>query len=527
MVFLVLLLSLLLPAASFAQVNIAPGADIQAAIDGNGAGTTYVLQAGTHRITAGISPKTGDTIQGELSGPTRLTTLSGARLLTSWTADSGRWYASGQTQDFTDGEALDCLATHPMCVEPEDVWFTCAGTLVLKYHEDALADVGAGEWFFDYAADRIYVGDDPTSCTVETSVTMAVFDVDAGVTGVTIRDIIVEKFASATGSGNISGAVNLGNSALGSTGWTADNVEARYNHYAGIGMDTDSTLRNSYVHHNCNSGILGAGVDVLVEDNELAYNGMLPLTSDASSTANACGFNEYWGAGATKFVFTTDLIVQGNYSHDNWGSGLWTDIENYGCTFAGNIIYANRRGGIFHEISHECAITSNEITGNGLDDQFGFFPINGCIDIVSSDDVTISGNICRNNLNGITLWDDNRNESADFDGAGTMWPVPLLVANVVVTGNLIIQEDISAAGGMVAGLVDDEGDGFTGAGNVFSMNTYCLGGGALPSTPFVWDEDNKSASEWQSDPGFDVGSVFDACESDGGPHVTLFRIRIR
>ena len=101
-----------------AQVTISPGTNIQSVIDMHSAGTTYVLQAGTHREQQ-ITPKTGDTFQGEMSGSTRLTTLSGARVLSSWTPNGGRWYASGQTQQGTAGAPEDCLMTHPQCIYPE------------------------------------------------------------------------------------------------------------------------------------------------------------------------------------------------------------------------------------------------------------------------------------------------------------------------------------------------------------------------------------------------------------------------
>src|SRR5262245_56672936 len=88
---------LALSRAVSAQVMISPGTNVQSVIDKHDAGTTYVLQAGTHRELQ-ITSKTGDTFQGEMSGSTRLTTLSGARVLSTWTPDGGRWYATGQTQ---------------------------------------------------------------------------------------------------------------------------------------------------------------------------------------------------------------------------------------------------------------------------------------------------------------------------------------------------------------------------------------------------------------------------------------------
>jgi hypothetical protein len=62
-------------------------------------------------------------------------------------------------------------------------------------------------------------------------------------------------------------------------------------------------------------GFRGAGGNILIEGNEISHN-------------NYAGFDPFWGGGGSKWVYTSHLIVRGNYSHDNLGPGLWTDINN-------------------------------------------------------------------------------------------------------------------------------------------------------------------------------------------------------
>ena len=56
-------------------------------------------------------------------------------------------------------------------------------------------------------------------------------------------------------------------------------------------------------------GLGGSGDNILVQGNEIAKNGFWS------------GIDVLWEAGGFKFAYTDNLIVRGNYSHDNNGSG--------------------------------------------------------------------------------------------------------------------------------------------------------------------------------------------------------------
>src|SRR4029078_10982481 len=132
-----------------------------------------------------LSPKSGNTFIAEPG-----TILNGSRLLTGFTASSGKWYVGGQTQQ---GNAYgDCLATNSRCTNPEDLYLDNTPLL----HVDSLAAVGPGKWYFDYADDRIYMGDNLAGRTVETAIARGAFIGTSGITNVTVQGFVVEKFAT-------------------------------------------------------------------------------------------------------------------------------------------------------------------------------------------------------------------------------------------------------------------------------------------------------------------------------------------
>src|SRR5690606_3674612 len=107
-------------------------------------------------------------------------------------------------------------------------------------------------------------------------------------------------------------------------------------------------------HHQSQLGIGGIGDDVLVEDNEIAFNNY------------EAEYSWGWEAGGTKFVRTNRLIVRNNHVHSNHGPGLWTDIENDRVLIEGNLVEDNVGPGIFHEISYRAVIRDNEVYRNGV-----------------------------------------------------------------------------------------------------------------------------------------------------------------
>jgi len=307
------------------------GVDLQSVVDQHPPGTTFVIAAGVHRMQS-ITPRDGDIFIGEPGA-----VLNGARLLTEFTPIAGYWVISGQEQEILPGGR--CQAEFSRCSRAEQLF---VDGLPLR-HVDSLDQLAPGTWHFDYDGDRIYMADDPAGRMVETSVTQNAFY--GGARDITIRDLVIEKYASRAQHGAIEPD--------GGANWSIDTVQVRLNHGAGIRLSDGMRVINSAILSNGQIGLSGVGDNVLIEDTEIAYN-------------NTAGFESTWEAGGAKFIRTEGLIARNNYVHHNDGPGLWTDIDNINTLYENNVVIYNQRIGIYHEISHDAVIRGNQVKFNGL-----------------------------------------------------------------------------------------------------------------------------------------------------------------
>ena len=318
-------------------IEINPGDDIQSIVDANPAGSTYILKSGLHRMQE-IWPQEGDTYIGEDG-----TILNGSRLLTEFEQEGGLYYAPDQTQQGGDhGDPYVCPEGWERCDYPEVLYIDDEPLR----HMTSLEDVVSGSYFFDYDAERIYFADEPDGKKVETSITDFAFFFSAS--HVTIKNIIVEKYANHTDWGAVGGDQV--------TSWLIEGCEIRLNHGAGIVVGGESIVRGNYLHHNGHVGVnAGSGSNILIESNEISYNNFTRVSMG-------------WGGAATKFYLSDNLQVIGNYVHHNLGHGLWTDIENTNTLYEGNWVWWNVGMGITHEISHNVIIRNNDVRYNGIND---------------------------------------------------------------------------------------------------------------------------------------------------------------
>lgn len=436
------------PAAS--GIAVSPGQSLQAAINAAPEGATFIVKAGIHR-NASVAPKNGQVFVGEPGA-----ILSGARLLTSFTRSGAAWVASGQTQEGAGGG--ECQATAPRCMHPEDLFID---NVPLR-HVAALADGGSGKWYFDYPNDRIYFWDDPTGHVVETSVTPSAFYGSSSF--VTLRALVIEKYANPAQTGAI----------LGGASWLIDTNEVRFNHGIGINMADSRRVINNKVHHNGQMGVGGSSSNGVVEGNEIAYN-------------NGAGYNAYWEAGGTKFTFSSNLTLRGNFVHHNDGPGLWTDINNIDVLMENNRVEDNALSGIFHEISYRAIIRNNVVSRNGTSRPTSYWVDGAGILISSSSDVEVYGNTLIDNFQGITGLEGNR---------GTGSHGPWVLQNLYVHHNTIVQTGTPSAGTGRSGLeqMGSSTSAFTSANNRFVANSYTLGATA---ERFFWLHQNLTEVGWK------------------------------
>jgi hypothetical protein len=409
-----------------------------------------------------VIPKTGNTFIGEAGA-----ILNGSMILTGWTVSGATWWVGGQTQAGKwAGWPLPpnpdvCAGGNPRCDNPEDLWIDN----VLKTHVASLGAVGAGKWFFDYAADRIYVGDNPTAKTVETSVTPYAFS-SSSATNVTIQGLIVEKYASPIQDGAIGGP-SLG----AGIGWIVRNNETRSNHAMGIRGSPGMQAIGNKTHHN---GMFGLGGQfTLVQDNEIAYN-------------NTAGVNPNWGAGGAKFAFSNGLVVRSNFVHHNYGTGLWTDIDNVNTLYENNLVEDNDLIGIFHEISYSAVVRNNVIRRNGASRPAAYSQGMGIL-VSASSDVEIYGNTVEDNWSG-GIFGINPER-----GSGTLGTYVL--KNLWVHDNTVRVIRQWAAGiGMETG--SEGSDVFYQLNNRWNRNTYRVP--AAITKPFYWDMPPHTWAQWRA-----------------------------
>ncbi len=399
-----------------------------------------------------VKTKDGQTFIGEPGA-----VLNGAKVLSGWQQDGSRWWIGGQTQQ---GLQHGRCSSQPRCNRPEELFIDNER----QEHVDSLSKVGPGKWFFDYGSDRIYIGDDPSGKRVETSVTEVAFK--GQVSGITVTGLVIEKYANPAQVG----AIDTRNDPSGKTNganWVIANNEVRNNHGVGIKATNGSQVTGNYVHHNGQLGMGGDGDNMLIEDNEIAYN-------------NAAGYEWGWEGGGTKFAHTRNLVVRNNYSHHNGGPGLWTDIDNVDTLYEGNRVMHNSGMGIFHEISYAAVIRNNYVEGNGSGHSAWLWGAG--IVVAASPNVEVYGNEVVNNADGIAGIQQNR-------GSGQYGPYQV--------SNLHVHDNHVTMNGGNTGLVQDIGDNsyFTSRNNRFVNNNFTVQG---DGRNFSWNNTNYTLAEWNA-----------------------------
>jgi Right handed beta helix region len=413
-------------------IAVEAGESIQAAVERAGAGATFCLKNGVHRMQA-IRPKPGQSFHGQGQ-----TVLNGSRLVTSFSREERYWVASGQEQ--RGRKHGECRKEVPACSLPEGL-FIDDKPLVQVLSKN---DVEAGRFYFDHAGARIYFADDPTGRKVEA--TVAAFAFESTASNVVIRNVTIEKFASIAQKGAIQ--------AQDAVGWIIENCKLRLNSGAGIAVGTGSRVRGCDIHHNGQIGIAGAGRDVLVENNRIWAN-------------NIRGFSYRWEAGGVKIALGDGVVFRSNHIHDNIGPGLWCDINCRNVLYEGNLVERNHGAGIFHEISFNAVIRNNVVRHNGIDDKGWFWGVN--ILIAASESVDVYGNILTVSAGGcgIILVDQSR----PIEGGGM--PEKYKTRNNIVHDNEMTFEGTGCAGGASDVKPGDENYSIIEDGNNrFDDNVY-------------------------------------------------------
>jgi parallel beta-helix repeat protein len=346
-------------------VVLKPDQNVAAVVAAAPPGTKFIFSPGTYRMQS-IVPKAHDSFAGQGA-----VILDGAELL-AMQADGGQWSALKPRAAGTPGH---CQEQHPRCWIVNDLFIDDQ----LQTPAQTLTGTGAGQWYYDDSSGKIVIGTNPAGHRVELGVTAAAFS--GGAEGVEIRNLIVEKYASPPQKGAIGGANGK------ALGWTILETQARWNHGVGIAVGPESRVERCQIVHNGQLGLAAHGNNITVVNNEIAYN-------------NYAGYDTAWEAGGSKYSGSDHLVVRSNYVHDNFGDGVWTDIDNIHTLFENNTVLNNAGEGIRHEISYDAVIRNNIVKGNYA----------GIVVSLSSN-VDLSGNsveVPANGVDGIRIANGNR-----------------------------------------------------------------------------------------------------------------------
>jgi len=422
------------------------GDNISAIVNSAPAGATFFFEPGVYHGVS-IIPKANQTFIGAQGA-----VLNGSHLLTNWTQSGNLWAVDGQTQQGYVTGTQWAMPGYPMAGHPDSVFID---NVPLK-QVASLSAVVSGTFYFDYAADKIYISTNPTGHTVEaTGNQQFAFrgnEYAGNVPNVTVENLTIEKYATPVQQG----AIQSG------PGWTIQNNEVRLNYAVGITTRDDDKVIGNLVHDNGELGLGGHGNNILVQGNEFGHNG------------GWSGINYGDEGGGAKFSHTNGLVVRSNYSHDNIGDGLWTDGDNINTLYENNTVVNNIGPGIQHEISYDAIIRNNIVMNNGHENLLTYGWLAGSqIQIQNSQNVDVYGNMVdMTGANGITLIQQNR-------GSGSYGP--WVTTGNHIHDNIIVSHDNI---GVLGGDADFNAAGFINGGNTWDNNQFYM---TDYTGRFLWD----------------------------------------
>ncbi len=332
---------------------------IQAIINANSAGTTYTWDAGTTRFNDWLVFKDGDINIGAVDGSGNPTTIwKGSIVLTGFVLDTGDYKKTGVTQRGNTGNPNSHGGaagswTGGFHNNVEDLFFDdlpmfqvgsvgAMATGPISPGGSFFHTFDDGSWFFDEAANTVWMPFDPSSGVVELSLQFRALS--QAPDNLTFSNIQIAQFAS-----------QAQESPFGETasGWTLNNCWIWGNHGNGLKLGDDPLVEDCRIYLN---GQLGISF-LFASNSEESFNDVYQN--------NFAGYNATWEAGGSKhWENTVGYFHDCNY-YDNYGFGMWTDDDNINILYELNRVFNNGRIGLDHEISFDCEIRHCWAVENG------------------------------------------------------------------------------------------------------------------------------------------------------------------
>lgn len=444
------------PAAA-SDIVVSPGQNVASIVAAAPAGSTIRFRPGVYRMLE-IAPKDGMRM---IADPGAI--LKGSKILTGFVASGGDWYVGGQTQGSNAPVQGDewgyCNDDRPACVYPEELFVNGARLRRVMTR----AEVQPGTWFFDYAADRIWMGDNPAGRLVETSVSRWAFHGSSD--NVRVEGFAMLQYATPGRQGTVNPRV--GRAGAAGVNWQVVGNTILTSHGWAVKIEDGIIISDNTMNWNGQGGIGGVGDDIVVEHNTIKFS-------------CATGFRCFGFEGGALKIDSDGFYLGYNVIESNWGHGLHPDITSSGGEIVGNVVVNNEGVGIHYETSTDVVISANTVTGNGFRKTGAREP--GIL-VLNSSGVDITGNVVTGNALGIMIRQDTRTSRG-------------IVGDVVVSGNTVTLGSGQRTGiGTLSGV---------GIGSVsFTGNTYTH----TESSPFVYDGRIQTVAQWQAR-GYDTAGSF-------------------
>jgi len=245
---------------------------------------------------------------------------------------------------------------------------------------------------------------------------------------VTIEYLTIENFVPDENAGAVNGN--------GNNGWTekydlmTDNSPGAAMMLGGDNVVSDNCLTEngqygfngySWVDVNYGSTFTGGATNITFTDNDVSYNNTQKYQNGAE------GGGKFWKNG--------DVVVTGNYIHDNIDApGIWMDTDNAGFLVQDNYISDNDGEGLMYEISYNADIVDNTFIGNAIwkGHSNAGFPAgaiyisesggNASVPSTYAGELNIQGNVFQDNWSGVVIWQNANRYSGDGQDPGTLTP---------------------------------------------------------------------------------------------------------
>lgn len=160
-----------------------------------------------------------------------------------------------------------------------------------------------------------------------------------------------------------------------------ENNQISWTDFAGLGGNGNNlVISNNTANHNGNSGMGFSGSGILMDGNTTNYN-------------NYRRFDMDWHAGGVKNTNFIKSTIKNHVAQNNYGSGIWCDIDCNDVTIESSKAQQNDGMGIFYEISKNALIKNNIVSGNKL---HGIY-------ISASEDCKVLNNVAFANMRGIVV----------------------------------------------------------------------------------------------------------------------------